>query len=161
MRTGTVPANEAEQGCRTGASAVLARACGTVLTNMTTGRRPRQAGWSWRDGVVDQKGDYLELRYGSQDADPDTWVGAARVGPPSGHVFPVQWLMNREAPANPEMVDAIVRELDSYLLQVGGSDPWSYAQYHCGTTSNWYGDVHWANYVRAEPVKRRRRSTRR
>jgi hypothetical protein len=130
----------------------------TVVIDMTTARRPRQAGWSWRDGAVDHAGDHLELRYGSQDAAPDAWVGVARVGPPKAHVFPVEWLVNREASANRDMVDAIARELDLYLLQVGGPDPWSYAQYHCGTTSNWYGDVHWACHVRSKPTNERRRT---
>ena len=112
----------------------------------------QRATWSWRDGVVDAAGDYLELRYGSQDADPEEWVGAARVGPPSGNVFPVEWLVDPKASGNEEIVKAIVHALDFYLKEVGGADPWTYAQYHCGTTSNWYGDVHWVNYVRRDPV---------
>jgi hypothetical protein len=101
-------------------------------------------------------GDYLELRYGSQDADPGGWIGVARIGPPSGRAFPVRWLIEQGDAANREMVEAIRKELDFILLEVGGPDPWSYAQYHCQTTSNRYGFVHWTNYVSNELVAKHR-----
>jgi hypothetical protein len=91
----------------------------------------------------------MQLLYGSQDAEPETWVPVARVGPPKGRVFAVEWLIDREAAAYKDMVAAAVRDLDFYLTEVGGADPWSYAQYHAGTASNWYGFIHWDNYVRS------------
>lgn len=42
------------------------------------------------------------------------------------------------------MVDAVVAELDFYLVKLGESDSWGYARYHCGTTSNLYGTVRWS-----------------
>ena len=99
--------------------------------------------WSWRESSVNERGDYVELRYGSQDADPESWVPAARVGPPKRRVFVVQWLVDPRRPENRDLVEAVEDNLDYYLKDVGRPDPWSYAQYHCGTMSNWYGDVHW------------------
>jgi hypothetical protein len=99
--------------------------------------------WSWRESSVNGGGDYVELRYGSQDADPRSWIPAARFGPPKGRVFPVAWLVDPRRPENRDLVEAIERDLDYYLKDAGRPDPWSYAPYHCGTMSNWYGDVHW------------------
>jgi hypothetical protein len=99
--------------------------------------------WSWRDSSVDERGDYVELRYGSEDADPGSWVPAARFGPPERQVFPVAWLVDPRLPENRDLVEAVERDLDYYLKDVGRPDPWSYAQYHCVTMSNWYGNVHW------------------
>jgi hypothetical protein len=59
-------------------------------------------------------------------------------------VFPVEWLVDVNAVENMELVEAVTLDLDFYLKDVGRPDPWSYARYHCQTTSNWYGDVHWA-----------------
>jgi hypothetical protein len=96
-----------------------------------------------RESSVNERGDYVELRYGSQDADPGSWVPAARLGPPKGRVFPVAWLVDPRRPENRDLVEAVERDLDYYLKDVGRPDPWSYARYHCGTMSNGYRDVHW------------------
>ena len=108
------------------------------------------AEWSWREAKVDMRGDYIALLHGSADAPPGSWVPAARVGPPRGHVFPVEWLVDANAVENRELVRALTFDLDYYLKDVGRPDPWAYAQYHCDTMSNWYGDVHWA-WVPASP----------
>ena len=99
--------------------------------------------WSWHEADGDPRADHVELLYGSEDVDPRSWVPAARVGRPSGRDFPVEWLVDPEAPENRDMVEAVRRDLDFYLKDVGRPDPWAYAQYHCGTTSNLYGNVHW------------------
>ena len=117
----------------------------------------RRGGWSWQDGAVDPRRDYLELRYGAQETDPGEWVAGARVGPPTGRVFPVQWLIDPKDPENRGLVQAIREDLDFYLLEVGGRDPWLYAQYHCGTMANWYGFVHWDNHVYSKLVSKKRR----
>jgi hypothetical protein len=106
--------------------------------------------WSWREASVDPRGTHVDLMYGPGDDDPVSWVLVARVGPPRGRVLPVQWLVDPEAVENVERVEAVAQQLDYYLEDVGRPDPWSYAQYHCGTTSNTYGRVHWW-YVQPQP----------
>ena len=85
----------------------------------------------------------MEAWYGSEDADPESWVPVARVGRGQGHVFRVQWLVDPKAVENKDRVEAVVSDIDYCLNDVGRRDPWSHAQYHCGTMSNWYGSVHW------------------
>jgi hypothetical protein len=99
--------------------------------------------WSWREASVDQQRDYLEARYGPADADPESWVPVARVARGQGHVFRVQWLVDPKAVENKDRVEAVVDDIDNGLNEVGRPDPWSHAQYHCRTTSNWYSRVHW------------------
>jgi hypothetical protein len=102
------------------------------------------ADWSWREAKVDARHGCVVLLYGSADAEPQSWTPAARVGRPRGHVFPVEWLVDAKAVENRALVEAVSYDLDYFLKDVGRPDPWSYAQYHCQTTYNWYGDVHWA-----------------
>jgi hypothetical protein len=102
------------------------------------------AEWSWREGEIDARGGYLVLFYGPEDADRDDWTPAARVGRPRGRVFPVEWLVDVASVENEALVKAVSADLDFYLKDVGRPDPWSYARYHCHTTSNLYGEVHWA-----------------
>jgi len=120
-----------------------------VLAAVTAREYARQAhpcsagDWSWREAHVDARADHLRLQYGSADVDPASWVLAARVGRPEACVFPVQWLVDPQAVASKDLVEAVTRDLDFYLKDVGRPDPWSYAQHHCETTSNLYGHVHW------------------
>jgi hypothetical protein len=102
------------------------------------------AQWSWKEATVGDAAGAVVLLYGPADADPSSWTAAARVGRPRGTVFPVEWLVDAKAVGNQTLVEAVSFELDSYLKDAGRPDPWSYVQYHCQTTSNWYGDVHWA-----------------
>jgi len=106
--------------------------------------------WSWGEASVDPRGDHVDLLYGPGDDDPDSWVLVARIGPPRGPVFPVQWLVDPMAVENEDIVEAVEDDLDFFLKDVGRPDPWSYAQYHCGTASNAYGRVHWS-CVQAQP----------
>jgi hypothetical protein len=101
------------------------------------------AEWSCREAKVDARGGYVVLLHGSGDADPESWVPVARVGAAQNEVFPVQWLVDPKAVENKDRVEAAVDDLDYYLKDIGRPDPWSYAQYHCGTASNWYSRVHW------------------
>ncbi len=100
--------------------------------------------WSWRQASVEAQGEHVDLYYGSGDDDPGSWVHVARVGPARGRVFPVQWMVDPGAAENRAGVESVRSELDFYLKDIGGPDPWSYAQYHCGTASNLYGRVHWS-----------------
>jgi len=98
--------------------------------------------WSWHEGRVDERSDHLRLTYAP------TELAGALVGPPVDRAFPVRFVAAPDADANQR--DAIRRELDFYLLEVGGPDPWAYAIYHCGTMSNAYADVHWSWHPAAE-----------
>ena len=87
----------------------------------------------------------MELRYGSAQARSyQDWSLLARVGAPQGNVFAVQWLLEPDSPEATAMIAAARRELDFYLTELHGSDPWAYAMYHCNTASNMYSDVHWS-----------------
>lgn len=99
--------------------------------------------WSWRETRVDTRRPFVDLYYGSGDDDPETWVHVARLGSPRNRVFPVQWVVDPRAVENAERIEAVAGQLDYYLKDIGLPDPWSYAQYHCRTTSNMYGHVHW------------------
>lgn len=99
--------------------------------------------WSWREASVDPRGHHVDIYYGSEDDDPESWVHVARVGPPRSRVFPVQFVVDPRAVENMARIQAVAHELDYYLKDVGRPDPWSYAQYHCGSTANMYGHVHW------------------
>jgi hypothetical protein len=107
--------------------------------------------WSWRAASVDPKGDHMDLYYGSGDEDLGSWVHVARVGPPRGRVFPVQWVVDPRAVENADRIEAVGHDLDYLLTDIGRPDPWSYAQYRCGATSNLYGRVHWW-CVQAQPL---------
>ena len=105
-------------------------------TNERADERPT---WSWVSGSVDRQGDHLTLWHGVID-EP-----IAVVGPPSDRVFPVEFLVTPDPadPAFPEAVEAVRRQLDYYLVELGEGDPWAYAIYHAGTGSNLYASVHW------------------
>jgi hypothetical protein len=135
------------------AALILSLAALAVLARESAGQvRPRDGrSWSWREAAVDLQNDHLELFYGSPEVDPERWVLMARVGKPEGHVFPVQWLLDSEAVEHADGVRAVRHDLDFYLTVAGGSDPWSYAWYHCRTASNLYGHVHWV--CLGEPTK--------
>lgn len=106
--------------------------------------------WSWREASVDPRGAHVDLLYGPGDDDPESWVLVARVGPPRGRVFPVQWVVDPKGVENKDWIEAAAHDLDYYLKDIGQPEPWSYAQYHCGTASNLYHRVHWW-CVRAQP----------
>jgi len=101
---------------------------------------------------VDPAGDHFELRYGSvADSDWKQWVLVARVGGPIKKVFAVHFLIDRANPAHAQEIGAVVSELDFYLVTKGETNPWAYAQYHCGTASNVYSSVHWSFFA-AKPT---------
>ena len=100
--------------------------------------------WAWSERSVDPAEDHFALLYGSaEDSDWSQWVAVARVGRPIQRVFGVQFLIDRATATRASMVDAVVAELDFYLLNQGDPNPWGYAKYHCGTCSNLYSCVHW------------------
>lgn len=94
-------------------------------------------GWRWVEGDIDPRRERLELRH---RGDPSRV--AAMVGPPRDRTFRVCLISD-----DPEILEEIRKELDFYLLEVGGPNPWGYAIYHCGTASNAYSSVSWGHVV--------------
>jgi hypothetical protein len=92
----------------------------------------------WTEGVVDTGGEHIELSWGALDK-PQL---VARLAPAGSGSFSVQFVVDKKR--NADAVAAVIRELNFYLLEVGGPNPWAYAKYHCGTASNIYSSVHWA-----------------
>ncbi len=85
----------------------------------------RSARWAWRERSVDPAEDHFELRYGfAEDSDWNTWVSAARVGRPLKRVFGVEFIINRSDSASAPLIDAVVRELDFYLVTRRERSPW-------------------------------------
>ena len=100
------------------------------------------------------------MRYGSADhAGWDSWTRVALVGYKARHTFTVQFLLEANTPEHADMLRAVRRELDFYLVELAEHEPWGYAQYHCGTASNIYSDVHWSFFPKQRvrmprPVKK-------
>jgi hypothetical protein len=85
------------------------------------------------------------LRYGSAtDSDWSAWVLVARVGRANKRAFGIQFIIDRTISNSAAMIDAVVAELDFYLVKLGEPNPWDYARYHCGTSSNLHSSVHWS-----------------
>ena len=117
----------------------------------------RSATWRGTAGSVDAAGEHIELRYGSaREAEYEQWTPVAIVGRPMGGTFPVRWLVD---PTEDSDVAVATRlELDFYLVEnpqrsLLDLDPWEYAVYHCGTTSNVYSDVHWSYFPQGGSMK--------
>ncbi len=107
----------------------------------------RTTRWAWRQGVVDVREEHFELRYGSaESSDWDSWVLVARVGRPTRRTFRVQFTADPENPSHAQMIEAAIRELDFYFVELGEKDPWGYARYHCSTGANIYSTIHWSLY---------------
>lgn len=93
----------------------------------------------WKLGQVDQTKEHLALSHSILGTKP-----VALVGPLSDGEFIVQILLETTDAGNAEILRAVLHELDFYLGEAGGPDPWTYARYHCGTSSNVYSSVHWS-----------------
>jgi hypothetical protein len=101
--------------------------------------------WQWREGPVDRTLEHFELRWGEPlKSSYDAMVIAAVVGRIREGLVNVEFLIDRGDPRKSEIIRHVVRELDFYLIELRKRDPWKYLQYHCTTTSNVYGSVHWS-----------------
>jgi hypothetical protein len=107
----------------------------------------------WQESPVDRSKEHMELRYGQvRDGGWDDWLPAALIGPPVGGVVNVEILVDRLSPENAETIAAVLREIQFHLIdkcripRPEDFDPWEYAIYHCGTTSNAYSSVHWSYF---------------
>ena len=103
--------------------------------------------WRWSEQAVDRTKEHIELRFGDAGVSPyEEWVPVALIGPPKGNVFPVQLIIDSKGAKHPEMMEAARKELDFYLTEVGGPEPWGYAIYHCNTAANMYSEIHWSYF---------------
>jgi len=68
-------------------------------------------------------------------------------------VFPVQFLVDRARADRHSVVAKVIKEIEFYFMELGEPDPWKYAQYHCGTASNAYSDVHWSFSAGRDPAE--------
>ena len=103
--------------------------------------------WRWAEGDVDRSKEHIELRYGdASETEFEDWQPVALIGPPRNHTFPVKWLTDGGTPEGKESIRDARKELDFYLVEKGEPDPWAYAQYHCGTASNMYSEIHWSYF---------------
>ncbi len=98
------------------------------------------SGHRWIEGAVDQTSEHLVLMH-------ERWgeLPVALVGPPVDRVFPVTFLI-KDRPSDgrqAEIARDVRRELDYYLVDQGGPDPWAYARYHTGTLANVHACVSW------------------
>ena len=101
----------------------------------------------WQSETVDRNRPHFELRYGNAwQAGLESWTSVALIGESVDGRFPVQWLLDPERQENADIVAAVREELDFYLVEKGESNPWAYAQYHCGTSANMYSKVHWSYF---------------
>ena len=101
--------------------------------------------WRWAEGIVDPGLEHLELYYDRVTDSGDSWRKIAMVGKPEGCLFPVTWLVDSGNPEEAIMIDVVRKDLDYYLLDVGGPIPWEYAVYHSMTAANIYSMVHWVH----------------
>src|SRR5262245_7151271 len=72
----------------------------------------------------------------------------ALVGPAIDGKFAVELLIRGDSADELEqdVVRDVLKEIDFYLNEVGGPDPWVYARYHCGTAANAYSRVRWGYF---------------
>jgi hypothetical protein len=50
-----------------------------------------------------------------------------------------------------EMIAEAIKDVEFYLIELVGRNPWNYARYHCGRASNVYSRIHWPHHSRAKP----------
>ncbi len=95
--------------------------------------------WSWTEKPVDRDGPHFIL------GDDEHDFPLARVGPPVGHEFAVEFLIPRvnDAGEMPPVVAKLVDQTDFYLVEKREPDPWAYAKHHTGTTANAVSEIHW------------------
>ena len=108
--------------------------------------------WQWKEAPVARIEDHFELRFGSaKESGWDNWLPVALVGPAFQGTFCVQFLIDRNDERLQPVVRKVLRDIDFYLIEKGEPDPWTYAQYHCGTTSNAYSSIHWSFFPKRTP----------
>ncbi len=87
----------------------------------------------------------------------DKSIPVARLAPAKGHVFVVQFIYKGDpnAAKTKNILNAVKKELDFYLIELGEEDPWAYAKYHCSTAADLYSTVHWGWFPKGWKPKAR------
>ena len=94
--------------------------------------------WRCIEGSVDPLEEHFVIEYGDEAA------LVARVAQGTDKTFVVEYEANPPFKGDSQQaITAVRREIEFYLLEVGGPDPWVYAKYHCGTMANAYSKINW------------------
>jgi len=111
---------------------------GKLCTNSTYGI------WQWKTGKVDKSKEHVEITYGdiNKSAEKD-FTTVARVSPPYEQTCTVEFLLSSENDKNSEMMKAVKKDINFYIVEKNEFDPWRYIRSHCGSTANLYSNVHW------------------
>ena len=110
----------------------------------------------WQEGPVDLASDHFEISYGEGSFDKtQEWFPVALVGCAPDGSFNLEFLIDREAPGNSEILTAVRKDLNFYIRELHERNPWAYMKYHCSTMADLYGNVHW-NFVPKKSSKLRR-----
>ena len=95
------------------------------------------------EGPVSPDDEHMSLSYGSFDTEESPFPTVARVSPPRNGVITLELLVNGSTPHDQAIITAVRREVSWLFVEKGERTPWGYAQYHCTTSANIYGSVHW------------------
>ena len=95
------------------------------------------------EGPVSPDDEHMSLSYGSFDTDESPFPTVARVSPPRNGVITLELLVDGSTPHDKAIIAAVRREVSWLFVEKGERTPWGYAQYHCTTSANIYGSVHW------------------
>jgi hypothetical protein len=111
--------------------------------------------WRWEGGLVDERKEHIELRYGNAAEMPyEQWEPIARIAKPQNHTFTIEWLVTNDTPEHKAILEDARQELDFYLVDKKEPNPWAYAIYHCNTGANMYSSVHWSYFATGTQGKR-------
>jgi len=108
-------------------------------------RQKEPQAWKWVEGAVDKKDEHIKVGYGGFE---EPFIPMALVAPREGNCFTVQFLVKKDDidPAKQKNYDAMIKELNFFLIEKQEEKPWEYAKYHCGTASNMYSTIRWSYY---------------
>ena len=102
-------------------------------------------------GIIDRSQEHILVVYGdANQVDPNDFIPVALIAPCPGG-FTAQYIRAADDSDTRRIVEEVQEEIRYLLIDKGEPDPWAYAKYHCGTTSNWYSMVHWVWYP-GEPI---------
>lgn len=111
--------------------------------------------WQWKEGEFDPIGERIELRYGNADESSySDGLLVALIGKPKEHIFPVKWAIDKNDLKSAEVIEHVAKDLDFYLVEKGGPDPWAYAKHHCTTAANIYSRIHWSYFPKSRLPKK-------
>ena len=110
----------------------------------------KQTLWRWKEGMVDERQEHMELRYGdAEHSSYESWIPIARVSKPKRYIFTVEWVVGQDSLSDQTLLGEAKRQLDFYLVEqdiTAMPDHWAYAIYHCNSMGNMYSRVHWSYF---------------